>query len=94
MRLDKALWFLRFAPSRSLAHDWVLAGHMRLNGRRVDKPGHAVRLGDVLTLPLRRGVLVIELVALPARRGPAREAQGCYRVLDESLPNPIAGEGT
>jgi ribosome-associated heat shock protein Hsp15 len=91
MRVDKLLWSLRFASSRNLAHDWVLAGHMRLNGRRIEKPGQAISPGDVLTLPLRSGVQVIEILALPIRRGPAIEMQTCYRVLDEGLGNPIAG---
>ncbi|MGB7656061.1 MAG: S4 domain-containing protein [Novosphingobium sp.] len=91
MRIDKLLWFLRFASSRNLAHDWVMAGHIRLNGRRIDKPGHAIKPGDVLTLPLRSRVQVIELTELPMRRGPAAEIQTCYRVLDEGLRNPIAG---
>lgn len=90
MRIDKLLWFLRFAPSRNLAHDWVLAGHMRLNGRRIEKPGQAIKPGDVLTLPLRSRVQVIEITLLPMRRGPAAEVQTCYRVLDEGLGNPIA----
>jgi len=92
MRVDKLLWFLRFAPSRNLAHDWVQAGHMRLNGRRIEKPGAGVKTGDVLTLPMRTQVRVIEILSLPARRGPASEAQLCYRVLDEPAANPIAGD--
>jgi ribosome-associated heat shock protein Hsp15 len=36
-------------------------------------------------------VVIVELVALPVRRGPAGEAQACYRVLDERGANPIAG---
>lgn len=92
MRIDKLLWFLRFAPSRNLAHDWVLAGHMRLNGRRIEKPGQAIKPGDVLTVPLRARVKVIEIAVLPLRRGPAAEMQTYYRVLDEGLGNPIAGK--
>lgn len=90
MRIDKLLWFLRFAASRNLAHDWVLEGHIRVNGRRIAKPGAVIRPGDVLTLPLRFRVSVIEVLELPVRRGPASEAQGCYRMLDESAANPIA----
>lgn len=90
MRVDKLLWFLRFAASRSLAHDWVLQGHIRQNGRRIEKPGHAVKAGDVLVLPLPRRVTVIEILALPTRRGPATEAQACYRTLDDPAENPIA----
>lgn len=92
MRIDKLLWFLRLAASRGFAQDWVLAGHMRLNGRRIAKPGQAVRPGDVLTLPMRSRVRVIEILDLPERRGPAGEAQSCYRVLDERATNPIAGD--
>ena len=90
MRIDKLLWFLRLAPSRTTAHEWVCEGHFRLNGRRVEKPSAAVAVGDVLTVPARSGVKVIELLAVPARRGPAPEALGCYRTLDESAANPIA----
>ncbi|MFO1255124.1 MAG: RNA-binding S4 domain-containing protein [Sphingomonadaceae bacterium] len=92
MRIDKLLWFLRLAASRGFAQQWVLAGHIRLNGRRIEKPGATVRVGDVLTLPMRRGVKVIEVLALPSRRGPASEAQTCYLTLDEPAPNPIADE--
>jgi ribosome-associated heat shock protein Hsp15 len=92
MRIDKLLWFLRLAASRNFAQHWVLDGHIRLNGRRIEKPGTSIRAGDVLTLPLRTRVKVIEVLALPSRRGPAEEAQSCYRVLDERAPNPIAGE--
>ena len=94
MRVDQLVWFLRFAPSRSAGQKWIEAGHFRLNGRRVEKPGQAVKLGDVLALPLRSGVLVIELDHLPARRGPAEEARSCYRVLDERRANPIAPTAT
>jgi len=92
VRIDKLLWFLRLAPSRTLAHDWVAEGHFRLNGRRIEKPSAAVAEGDVLTVPARSGVRVIEVIALPTRRGPAPEAFACYRTLDERAANPIAAE--
>lgn len=82
MRIDKFLWFARFAGSRSLAQDWVSAGHIRLNGRRIERCSAGIKLGDVLVLPMRSRVTVIEVLALPARRGPAPEAQTCYRVLE------------
>ena len=91
MRIDQALWFLRLAASRTLAQQLIEEGHTRLNGRRIVKPSTAVKVGDVLTLPLRSQVKVIALDALPARRGPASEAQSCYRVLDERTAIPIAG---
>jgi ribosome-associated heat shock protein Hsp15 len=92
MRIDKLLWFLRLAKTRSAAQVLVGQGHIRLNGRRVERTAQAVAEGDVLVLPLARAVIVIELLALPARRGPTCEAQSCYRVLDERAANPIAAD--
>jgi ribosome-associated heat shock protein Hsp15 len=82
MRLDRLLWFLRFARSRSLAQRWIAEGHIRRNGERVTRQDQAIAVGDVLTLPLRSKVLPIEIIALPIRRGPAAEARTCYRPLD------------
>ena len=90
MRIDKLLWFLRLAKTRTIAQGLAEAGHMRVNGRRVDRAHLKVGCGDVLVLPLAAGVRVIEVLALPVRRGPASEAQACYRVLDESRAFPIA----
>ncbi|MET0180041.1 MAG: hypothetical protein ABW194_06100, partial [Novosphingobium sp.] len=55
---------------------------IRVNGLRVERSAHPLAVGDVLTIPIGAGVRVIELVALPVRRGPAPEAQACYRTLD------------
>ena len=90
LRLDKALWYLRLAKTRVLAQQRIAEGHVRLNGRRVERSAQAVAAGDVLTLPREAGVAVIALLTLPARRGPAPEAQACYRVLDASAEVAIA----
>ena len=92
MRLDKALWFLRFTASRRLAQQWILDGHIRINGRRIEKPSTHLSAGDVITLPTPTRVIIAHIVTLPERRGPASEAQTCYRVLDERGPMPIAGQ--
>ncbi|OCC24011.1 RNA-binding protein [Croceicoccus estronivorus] len=91
MRIDRLLWFLRFAKSRSLAQKWVEEGHIRRNGKRVERSGLPIMIGDILTLPLRSRVLVIELTCLPGRRGPPAEARECYRVLDGGADFAIAG---
>lgn len=90
MRIDKLLWFLRLAKTRSAAQAMVGAGHIRLNGRRVERMAQDVAVGDVLVLPLPHGVTVVELLALPGRRGPASEAQSHYRTLDEPGAVPLA----
>lgn len=90
MRIDKLLWFLRLAKTRSIAQAMAQAGHLRVNGRRIERAHHKIAPGDVLTVPMPAGVRVIEIVELPLRRGPASEAQGCYRVLDGRPSDPIA----
>jgi ribosome-associated heat shock protein Hsp15 len=89
MRIDRLLHTLRFARSRSLAQKWIGEGHIRRNSERVTRQDLDVVVGDVLTLPLRSKVLVIELLALPARRGPPSEARACYRPLDAGAANAI-----
>ncbi|MEW9854725.1 RNA-binding S4 domain-containing protein [Novosphingobium sp. M1R2S20] len=89
MRIDKLLWYLRLARTRSVAQTLAEDGHMRLNGRRIDRAHQKVAAGDVLTLPTGTGVQVLELLALPTRRGPAPEARSLYRVLDGTRADPI-----
>lgn len=90
MRVDKLLWFMRLAKSRTLAQSMAESGHMRLNARRIDRAHQKIAIGDVLTMWSPSGVQVIEILALPTRRGPAPEAQACYRRLDGHGVNPIA----
>lgn len=92
MRIDKLLWFLRLAKTRSAAQALVGTGHIRLNGKRVERTAQAVSIGDVMVIPLHKGVAVIELLALPQRRGPASEAIACYRTLDGTVGVPLAAE--
>lgn len=90
MRVDKLLWYLRLAKTRSVAQAMAEGGHMRLNGRRVDRAHQKIATGDVLTVPIGATVRVVEIMTLPVRRGPAPEAKACYRVLDGQAVDPIA----
>ena len=65
---------------------------MRINRQATDKPHARLRPGDVLTLPLKGQVRVLEVVALATRRGPAPEAQGLYRELVER--EAVSGEAS
>ena len=78
MRLDKFLWFVRLAKTRSVAQGLAEARHLRIDGRVVDKAAASVRVGDTLTFPLHDRIRVIRVLALPNRRGPAPEARTCY----------------
>lgn len=86
IRLDKLLWYLRFARSRSIAQAMVAAGHIRVAGRRVTRASAAVHAGETIVLPIGERIEVIRLLSLPQRRGPAPEAQACYVRLDPDLP--------
>ena len=81
-RLDKWLFHARFCRSRAGAQEAAEAGKIRLNGTRVDKPGHALRPGDVLTLALGGSVRVVKVVSLADRRGGAEEARLLYEIMD------------
>ena len=82
MRIDKLLFFLRFAKSRTLAQHWAEAGHIRVNGRRVEKASLSIATGDVITLPIGEAVVTLKLMSMPIRRGPACEAMLCYQLMD------------
>ena len=82
MRIDRLLFFLRLAKSRTLAQALVEQGHIRVDGKRLTKPSDEVRAGQTLALPLRGEVRVITLLALPTRRGPPAEARACYAEID------------
>jgi ribosome-associated heat shock protein Hsp15 len=85
-RLDKWLWFARFAKTRTLAARLVASGFVRLNGQRTDNPAKAVAVGDVLTLALARSTLVLRIEDLGSRRGPAAEARRLYSDLGRDEP--------
>jgi ribosome-associated heat shock protein Hsp15 len=82
-RIDRWLFGVRLFKSRSLAAEAVGGGKVHINGARV-RPSHGVRPGDLVTFT--RGVIDFEclVVAVPERRGPAREALSCYTETDAS----------
>ena len=81
-RLDKWLFHARFYRTRLLAQAAIESGRIRLNGVRIDKPGHVLKAGDVLTLGKGGQVIVVRVLMLAEKRGPAKEAQARYEALD------------
>jgi ribosome-associated heat shock protein Hsp15 len=82
-RIDRWLFGVRLFKSRSLAAEAVGGGRVHINGARV-RPSHNVRPGDLVTFS--RGGIDFEcaVVAIPERRGPAKEAVACYTETDAS----------
>jgi ribosome-associated heat shock protein Hsp15 len=81
LRIDRFLFFIRLLKSRTLAQSVIDEGHVRIDGKRVEKASDQVRVGSVIAMPLRGEVRVLRVLALPERRGPASEARLCYEEL-------------
>lgn len=86
LRVDKWLWHARITKTRSLAQTLVKTGKVRVNAAKVAQPSRVVGAGDVLTVLKDRRVLVLKIVAVGERRGPAPEARALYE--DMSPPPP------
>lgn len=71
--------------ARASAAMLVEAGHVRINGVRETAPGHAVKIGDVLTIGLDRTVRLLKVAGFAERRGDASAARGLYTDLQQPL---------
>ncbi|WP_235973691.1 RNA-binding S4 domain-containing protein [Parasphingopyxis marina] len=82
LRIDKFLWFARLARTRTLARKIAEKGHVRCDGRRIDRAHAMVRIGDVLSVPLPGGVRVLRIESLPERRIAAAGVAQVYSTLE------------
>ena len=82
-RLDKWLWHARVVKARSSAAELVASGHVRINGTREKSPGHAIKIGDVVTVALDRTVRVLTVTGFNERRGDSASARVLYEELGE-----------
>lgn len=90
-RLDKWLWCARFLRSRSACADLVGLGSIRINRQPTVKPHTKLRVGDVLTIPLKGSVTVVRVANLARRRGPAAEARLLYAEITDLAAKTCAG---
>ena len=86
-RIDKWLWHARVVKARTSAAELVESGHVRVNGARETSPGHAIKIGDVLTIALDRTVRVLKVTAFNERRGDAASARVLYEEVNEAKRN-------
>lgn len=82
IRIDRLLVYLRFARTRSAALALIDTHALRRNRKHVLRASEQARIGDVLTIALGGSVRVIEIIALPHRRGSPAEAASHYREVD------------
>jgi ribosome-associated heat shock protein Hsp15 len=77
-RIDRWLWHARIVRTRDAAVALADAGHVRVNGAKIDAPGRFVRTGDVITVALDHNVRVLKVRGFIERRGPASTGQSLY----------------
>ena len=90
MRIDRFLHCIRLVKSRTLAQAIVAVGHVRIDGKRVEKPSEDVHVGSTVALPLHGRVRVLKVLTLPERRGSAAQARACYEELGVDAGKPAS----
>ena len=82
-RLDNVVFRLGFAPTIPAARQLVSHGHVRVNGRRLNRASYQVEVGDTITVSdkARNNVAVMESV----KRGPELRLPS-YLALDPDDP--------
>lgn len=67
MRIDKYIWCVRLAKTRSLAADWVKKGKVKLNGAEV-KVSKSVAPGDTISIIRGNAQFQYEILGLLKNR--------------------------
>jgi len=88
-RIDKWLWHARVVRTRQAAAGLAAAGHVRVNGQRIDAPSRPVRPGDVVTVALDREVRVLRVLGFADRRGSADDARALVAPVERAMPPAV-----
>ena len=67
MRVDKYLWCVRLAKTRSLATEWVKKGKVRINNEQV-KPSRIVKHNEVIQISKNTAQFSYKVIGFPERR--------------------------
>jgi ribosome-associated heat shock protein Hsp15 len=86
-RIDKWLWHARVVRTRGAAAALANAGHVRINGARIEAASRPVKPGDVVTVALDRRVRVLKVSGFAIRRGSADVAADLFE--DLTPPEPV-----
>lgn len=77
-RLDNVVYRASFADSRNQARQLVTHNHIRVNGKKVNRPTFAVRKGDIVEIKEKSRKL--EMIQQSAEKGKARGLPGWLEV--------------
>jgi small subunit ribosomal protein S4 len=80
-RLDNVVFRLGFAPTIPAARQLIVHGHVRVDGRRVDRPAMLMHAGQTLTLS-PKGRQIPDVVA-SVQRGPQLRLPGWLALLPD-----------
>lgn len=89
-RIDRWLWAVRLAKTRSDASALCKGGHVELNGRPA-KPSSSVTTGDRITARIHQRDRIVVVIDVIDKRVGAKVAVGCYD--DHSPPEPERNGG-
>lgn len=92
-RIDKWLYFARFAKTRTAAQEMVAGGHVALNGDKVLKSSVDVKIGDEVVFLRATVRFFVRVVGFAERRVGAPVARTLYENLREperTTPPPKA----
>jgi ribosome-associated heat shock protein Hsp15 len=84
-RVDRWVWSVRLAKTRSTAAAACKAGHVKVNGRSV-KPAQQIRIGDQVRVRQGDRERVVVVSQIINKRVGAATAAECY--IDKSPPPP------
>ncbi len=84
-RIDRWIWAVRLAPTRSAAGDLCRSGHVSIGGRTA-KPAAVVAIGDRVEIRRRGVTRTVEVLDPIEQRVGAPIAVACY--VDHTPPAP------
>jgi ribosome-associated heat shock protein Hsp15 len=67
LRLDKFLWCIRLAKTRSLATELINKGKVRINNEQV-KPSREVKLNDIISFQRNNAVFTYKVLGITDKR--------------------------
>jgi len=88
-RLDNIVFRLGWAPTIPAARQLIVHGHVRVNGRRVDRPSYLVKIGDEIELTGRARRMAAVTAAIES--GPAVALPGYLQRQSDPFTGRVIG---
>ncbi len=76
MRIDKYVWCVRLAKTRSISSEWVSKGKVKLNGAQV-KPSKDVNVRDVISISKNTATFSYKVIGIIEKRVGAPLVKDC-----------------